>query len=681
MPELLGTLVFSDSFIPHGHCYLWRPSLVWLHLLSDVFIALAYYSIPIMLLYFVRKRKDLPFDWIFLLFGAFIVFCGTTHLMEVWTLWHPDYWVSGVLKAATAVVSLYTAFALVRLMPQALSLTSPAQLAAVNAELQEQIEVRQQAEAQVRQLNRDLEAKVAERTAELERSMIQVRDYAERVTLVMDAAKLGAWDWDLQTQVIRWNSYHEVLFGYQPGTAERRYEDWSRRIHPDDLAWVEAQMQQSMAKGTDFIADHRVVWEDGSVHWIAAFGRFYYDAANQPIRMAGMIQDITERKQINEALQISEERLRLATEAADIGMWFWNLETDELLWTTRCKALFGLGADIDISYERFLAAIYVEDRDLTHAAVKQAIETNREYEIEYRSVWPDGTLHWLAAKGHAFYDDQGKPIRMMGIAQDITDRKQTEFALQDRARDLSRINLQLIQTTAMLNRRNQELDQFAHIVSHDLKSPLRAIASLSVWIEEDLVEEATPEVKQHLELMRSRISHMNTLIDGLLTYARIGYQEAPCETFALNELLEEVVNSLDVPPDFVVQIPSNLPVLNTHRLLLSQVLANLISNAIKHHDRSNGQVQVRVRPDIESYEFEVADDGPGIAPDHREHVFDIFQTFSSSSKDSTGIGLALVKKIVERVGGEIHLESELGQGTTFRFTWPNLKECESGAVS
>ncbi|HEY9826966.1 MAG TPA: PAS domain-containing protein [Stenomitos sp.] len=680
MPELLGTLVFSNSFIPHGHCYLWRPSLVWLHLLSDASIALAYYSIPITLLYFVRKRQDLPFDWIFLLFGAFIVFCGTTHLMEVWTLWHPDYWVSGVLKAATAVVSLYTAFALVRLMPQALSLPSPAQLAAVNAELQEQIEVRQQAEAQVRQLNRNLEAKVAERTAELERSMIQVRDYAERVTLVMDAAKLGSWDWDLQTQVIRWNVYHEMLFGYQPGQAERRYEDWLQRIHPDDLPWVEAQMQQSRAQGIDFSAEHRVVWEDGSLHWIAAFGRFYYDAANQPIRMAGMIQDITERKQITEALQISEERLRLTTEAADIGMWFWNLETDELLWTTRCKALFGLGPDVDISYERFLAGIYVEDRDLTHAAVKQAIETNKEYEIEYRSVWPDGTLHWIAAKGHAFYDDQGKPVRMMGIAQDVTDRKQTEVALQDRARDLSRINLQLMQATAMLNRRNQELDQFAHIVSHDLKSPLRAIASLSVWIEEDLVEEATPEVKQHLELMQSRISHMNTLIDGLLTYARIGYQEAPCETFALNELLEEVVTSLDVPPDFTVQIPSNLPVLNTHRLLLSQVLANLISNAIKHHERPNGQVQVRVRPGIESYEFEVADDGPGIAPDHREHVFDIFQTFSSSSKDSTGIGLALVKKIVERVGGEIHLESELGQGTTFRFTWPNLKECESGVA-
>jgi len=154
---------FSGPFIPHGHCYLWKPELVWLHLLSDSLIAFAYYSIPLTLLYFVRKRQDLPFDWIFLLFGTFIIACGTTHIMEVWTLWHPDYWLSGLVKVITAIVSLYTAFQLVPLVPQALALPSPAQLEAANIELQA-------SKDRIQEINAELEQRVQERTVELETS-------------------------------------------------------------------------------------------------------------------------------------------------------------------------------------------------------------------------------------------------------------------------------------------------------------------------------------------------------------------------------------------------------------------------------------------------------------------------------------------------------------------------------
>jgi hypothetical protein len=121
-------LFSSEAFIPHGHCYLWKTELVWLHIVSDASIALAYYSIPVALIYFVRKRNDLPFNWIFWLFGAFIVACGTTQLMEIWTLWHPTYWLSGLLKAITAFVSIYTALALIPWVPKALALPSPTQL-------------------------------------------------------------------------------------------------------------------------------------------------------------------------------------------------------------------------------------------------------------------------------------------------------------------------------------------------------------------------------------------------------------------------------------------------------------------------------------------------------------------------------------------------------------------------
>ncbi|HEY9817950.1 MAG TPA: hypothetical protein V6D20_19405, partial [Candidatus Obscuribacterales bacterium] len=137
---------FQISYIPHGHCYLWQTPLVGLHLLSDALIAIAYFSIPAMLIYFVRARDDIPFSKVFILFSAFILCCGVGHLLDIWTLWHPDYWVSGIEQAITALVSCYTALMLVELLPRFLSLRTPEQLEAVNQELKEQIQERQQAE-------------------------------------------------------------------------------------------------------------------------------------------------------------------------------------------------------------------------------------------------------------------------------------------------------------------------------------------------------------------------------------------------------------------------------------------------------------------------------------------------------------------------------------------------------
>ncbi len=166
----------SSSFIPHGHCYLWQSGLVWLHITGDALIALAYYSIPLTLFFFVRNRRDLPFNWIFSLFGAFIIFCGTGHILDIWTLWHPDYWISGGLKAATAIVSVLTAVELYPLIPKALALPSPTQLSLLNQSLQIQIGERRQAEIQLKREQDQLEELVAQRTAELTRINAQLQE-------------------------------------------------------------------------------------------------------------------------------------------------------------------------------------------------------------------------------------------------------------------------------------------------------------------------------------------------------------------------------------------------------------------------------------------------------------------------------------------------------------------------
>ncbi|MBE9185026.1 HAMP domain-containing histidine kinase [Microcoleus sp. LEGE 07076] len=174
MQEMWKTFFSSGSFIPHGHCYLWQTELVWLHVASDSIIALAYFSIPITLIYFISQRKDLPFDWIFAMFGAFIVACGITHIFEVWTLWHPTYWLSGTLKAITATISFATAILLVDLIPQALALPSPAQLELANSLLEAEIVERQSAETALKQAKDELEIRVEERTGQLKQQTLHL---------------------------------------------------------------------------------------------------------------------------------------------------------------------------------------------------------------------------------------------------------------------------------------------------------------------------------------------------------------------------------------------------------------------------------------------------------------------------------------------------------------------------
>lgn len=164
----------SIAFIPHGHCYFWQPSLMWLHVISDAFITFAYLLIPLTLIYIIKQRDDVPFDWIFFLSGAFVVSCGITHAMQIWTLWYPDYWVSGSLKAACAIISMTTAIVLFPLVPKFLAIPSPKQLEETNAALSREVSDRKSAETSLAQLNAELEQRVKERTTELQQAQSQL---------------------------------------------------------------------------------------------------------------------------------------------------------------------------------------------------------------------------------------------------------------------------------------------------------------------------------------------------------------------------------------------------------------------------------------------------------------------------------------------------------------------------
>lgn len=250
---------------------------------------------------------------------------------------------------------------------------------------------------------------------------------------------------------------------------------------------------------------------------------------------------------------------------------------------------------------------------------------------------------------------------------EVTERRRAERALQLLNATLEQ---RVARRTREAERRAGELEQFAYVASHDLKAPLRAVSNLAAWLAEDLAEKLTPETREQLDLLRDRVARMHSLIEGLLTYSRIGRTPGTIESVDTGRLLADTIDSLAPPVGFRVEVAPDMPVLRTDRLHLGQVFANLISNGIKHHHRNSGILRVRGRDLDGQCEFEVSDDGPGIAAEYHDKIFLMFQTLNIKDYEGdTGIGLALVKKLVEEHGGNISLDSAPGRGSRFRFTW------------
>jgi signal transduction histidine kinase/ActR/RegA family two-component response regulator len=257
---------------------------------------------------------------------------------------------------------------------------------------------------------------------------------------------------------------------------------------------------------------------------------------------------------------------------------------------------------------------------------------------------------------------------------ELTQRALAEANLREQAIIQRQWLQELTQTTALLKQRNQELDSFVSIASHDLRAPLRAIRNLATWLAEDLTDTIDANSQQQFGLLTSRVSQMELLLNDLLQYAQLGRTKQRLTPVAISELIEDIVRGLDIPSTLKIEFAPNLPTITTNATALEQVLTNLIGNAVKHHDRPDGRVEIRVTPG-DVYRFEAIDDGPGIAPEHHQSMFEIFRTFSKvTTPDSTGIGLAIVKKIVELQGGTISLASTVGKGTTLGFTWPLVSD-------
>ena len=284
--DFLRQVFGAGEFMPHGYCYMWNPGLVWLHVLSDSLIALSYFTIPFTLLWFVRKRRDLPFSWIFVLFGAFIVACGATHVMEVWNLWHAQYWLAGGLKAVTALASVATAILLARLMPQALDLPNISDWTRANVALESEIHERRELEIDLRM------------------SESRFREQAELLDLTHDAIIVR----DLRDEITYWNRGAEELYGWRAEEIlGKMMHDLLQTVFPKPLEEIEAETREQGSWEGELTHSRR----DGSVVTVSSRWVLRRDAEGKPNGILESNRDISANRAAEESRRHSEERNRL----------------------------------------------------------------------------------------------------------------------------------------------------------------------------------------------------------------------------------------------------------------------------------------------------------------------------------------------------------------------------------
>lgn len=293
----------------------------------------------------------------------------------------------------------------------------------------------------------------------------------------------------------------------------------------------------------------------------------------------------------------------------------------------------------------------------TSEKIKYHIENQISFAGEVLKLHKDGNSVWLQETITPIIDEDGIVSQFIHVESDITERKEAEEKMSEYYR--------------YLEKANKELDKFAYVVSHDLKAPLRAISNLTTWIEEDMGHVFTADSRTNFSMIKGRVIRMESLIQGILDYSRADRVKAPISKVDVKELVNEVIELVVENKDVEIVLPDNLPILMAERMKLQQVFSNIISNAIKHNDKAHARIDIAVVEEGNHYRFSIEDNGPGIDARYHDKIFVIFQTLQARDTfESTGVGLAIVKKIVDEVGGSIWIESEIDKFTRFVFKWP-----------
>ena len=506
-----------------------------------------------------------------------------------------------------------------------------------------------------------------------ERKLIEeaIRESEERFRIMFSKAPLGMALIDsLNGDVYDANERFAAITGRT--IDELKKTDWMQITHPDDVQEDLDNMKLlNEKKIPGFTMQKRYTRPDNSIVWIQmSIAPVDTKDALHPKHLC-MVEDITKRREAEQALQLSNDRFNMVSKATNDAIWDWDILTGNVTRTgTGMENMFGYNSDEASADNNFwFSKVHSEDLEevLSRREIIFTDLNNTFWEDEYRFLKANGKYAYVNDKGFIIRDEAGRAVRMIGALQDISHRKEAELMLKD-------LNEQLEKRAGQLETSNKELESFAYVASHDLQEPLRMVGSFLKLLEKKYKGQLDDTAEKYIHFAVDGADRMKKLILDLLEYSRVGTSDYVIADTDMNEVVNDVLNTFKntlKELDATVTV-SSLPVLpNTRKLQMGQLMQNLVGNALKYHGDAKPIITIDVTENESEWEFAVKDNGIGIDQQYSEKVFIIFQRLHNQNEYSgTGVGLSVCKKIVEKHGGKIWVDSTPGKGSTFFFTYP-----------
>lgn len=637
--------VSHHGFMSQGTCYAWQPDILGLQAIADGLITLAYGSILVTLLYFLHKRTDLRFNWMFPCFAIFMIACAAMHLMEIWTIWHPTYWLSGAIKAIAALALVTTSVFLIKLVPDGLRLPCPAALQIVNSSLEREIAERVRAEEDLRGVNESLEGRVAERTAQLEAlNRILLQDNA-RIAIAADAAGLGFWNWEVASNAVQWDERMYRLYGRPPMEGPQPYALWLDSLHPDDRQRCHQESTDALKGKNAYDSEFRTVHPNGAIRHIRGAARITRDAHRNAIRMFGVNFDITDLKRAN-------EKFRLAMEAAPTGMLLMSVTGSIVLVNAQIERLFG--------YPR---------SELLNRQIEMLVPER------FRGHHPDYRIGFFGAPR----------TRPMGAGRELYGLRKdgSEVPIEIGLNPLQTSEGDFVLSSIVDLSQRREIERmrvnFVSAVSHELRTPLTSIAGSLGLLQSGVVGELPEKAAAMVQIAYKNSERLVRIINDILDIGKLeaGEMTLHLASTPVGDLLQQSVEANSAYAErygvrFVLDDGSVNERVTADPDRLMQVMTNLLSNAAKFSP-PGADVFVRVRSDSNTLRIEVEDSGSGVPEAFRDRIFEKFAQADASATrrfEGTGLGLSITRELVEAMGGKIDFSSVVGKGTIFYIELP-----------
>ncbi len=494
----------------------------------------------------------------------------------------------------------------------------------------------------------------------------------ERLQSALAAARMAAWEWDPQEDQVKVSATATQVFGLKSEQTLDNSRIGLSLIHPGDRESHRAKLYNSVNSGEGFETIYRIIRPiDGQTAWLEERSRIIKDPSTGKIRLIGLVMDITARIVAEAALKQSEERLKFAIESGDLGTFYCPVPLKTILGNDKFKELNWLPRDADVDFERFFSILHQDDRERLRNAVEQSVFYRQPFDIEYRTVAPDGRERWIRAKGRAYYGAQGTPNRFDGITLDVTDLKNTEKRREE-ALEAERAARQQAEHVSRIK------DEFLATLSHELRTPLNAIVGWSSILKKN--NSNPKDIKSGIDVIERNARAQSQMIEDLLDMSRIisGKIRLDVQHVLIADIVASAIKA--VQPSAEMKGIRLITILDSHAgpvagdtNRLQQIVWNLLTNAIKFTSRG-GKVQVVLERVNSHLELSVSDTGEGISPEFLPFVFERFRQADASTTrkhGGLGLGLSIVKQLIELHGGSIRAKSPgLGQGSTFILNLP-----------